>query len=420
MNKWITIGIAIIVSSIIAANSILLFTEKSQVVRTYYVSEYDRVNENTYTKELEKESVVVPENVSTVTLDVEAVSEFTVTVGDMVQEGEELAMLKTEAADAQRSLWESEEEAYMEEQSQLESIIDDLESEKSSVSSGVNGSGSTSGDTSEDTVINVGVQVDVEISQEGDYANAIAEAEQKLAEIERKRQIISAQLSLDSEDLASLSPISGVVASIEESDGKYFIYLYTAEKSVVTFLEEAEWHEIQEGQKVMNYSTHQEEVVEGFVSTKTEVPANKSEWLKVFKQFDKNIEEPVYEVRIQLNGEVNVLPYGANINSNITTNEVEGAARVKEQWIVNRVDEAAEVYILTEDGKIGRTPVVVPLDLEQYAILSEGLIEGNVVLNADEKYIGAPAFLPFPLDLPTWSSVKAVGWRDYVKLLTYK
>ncbi len=123
MNKWITIGIAIIVSSIIAANSILLFTEKSKVGRTYYVSEYDRVNENTYTKELEKESVVVPENVSTVTLDVEVVSEFAVKVGDMVQEGQELAVLKSEAADSQRSLWESEEEAYMAEESKLESII---------------------------------------------------------------------------------------------------------------------------------------------------------------------------------------------------------------------------------------------------------------------------------------------------------
>ena len=420
MNKWITIGIAIIVSSIIAVNSILLFTEKSKVGRTYYVSEYDRVNESTYTKELEKESVVVPENVSTVTLDVDVVSEFTVKVGDMVQEGQELAVLKSEAADSQRSLWESEEDAYMAEESKLESIIAVLESEKSSVSSGVNGSGSTTGDATEDKVINVGVQVDVEILQEGDYASAIAEAEQKLAEVERKRKIVSTQLSLDSEDLASLSPISGVVASIEESDGKYFIYLYTAEKSVVTFLEEAEWHEIQEGQKVMNYSTHQEGVVEGFVSMKTEVPANKSEWLKVFKRFDANIEEPVYEVRIQLNGEVSVLPYGANINSSITTNEVAGAARVKEQWILNRVDQAAEVYTLTEDGKIGRTPVVVPLDLEQYAVLSEGLMEGNVVLNADEKYIGAQAFLPFPLDLPTWSSVKAVGWRDYVKFLTYK
>ena len=123
MNKWITIGIAIIVSSIIAANSILLFTEKSKLGRTYYVSEYDRVNENTYTKELEKESVVVPESVSTVTLDVEVVSEFTVKVGDMVQEGQELAVLKSEAADSQRSLWESEEEAYMAEESKLESII---------------------------------------------------------------------------------------------------------------------------------------------------------------------------------------------------------------------------------------------------------------------------------------------------------
>ena len=118
MNKMLTIGIAIVVSTFIATNAILLFSDKSEIARSYYVHEYDRVHESTYTKELEKESVVVPANEMTVTIDVEAISDIVVLEGDIVQEGTELALLNTQSADAQRAHWESEQQAYMEEQSQ--------------------------------------------------------------------------------------------------------------------------------------------------------------------------------------------------------------------------------------------------------------------------------------------------------------
>ena len=130
MNKMLTIGIAIVVSTFIATNAILLFSDKSEIARSYYVYEYDRVHESTYAKELEKESVVVPANETIVTIDVDAVSDMVVLEGDSVAEGTELAILNTQSVDKQRASWESEQQAYMEEQSQLYDIIENLESER--------------------------------------------------------------------------------------------------------------------------------------------------------------------------------------------------------------------------------------------------------------------------------------------------
>ena len=419
MRKWVTIGIAVVVSTFIAANAILLFSEKSKLTRTYYVHEFDRVHESTYAQELEKESVVVPVNEVTVTVDVEVVTDFTVVPGDVVQQGIELVQLKTEAADNQRMIWEAEQQAYMAEQTQLQQIISSLESEQAGASTNFSDIDTSTGSVGDEET-SVNVQVDVNVSPEGQFSQAIAEAQQKLAEVDRKLQIISTQLSQESSELAILSPIDGNVASIEEREGLYFITIYTNEKTVRTFANETEWHDIQEGQQVINSSSHQEGVVEGSVFAKSQIPADHSKWLLAYEQYNNKKEEPLYEVQIQLNDQIDALPYAATINSVIHTNEAENAVRVKSEWLLDRIKENAEVYTLTEEGKIIRTPVVAPFDLKQYTILSEGLESEAIVLNEESKINGSPAFLPFPMDLPTWNSIKAVGWKDYLKYLTYE
>lgn len=419
MNKWLTIGISIVVATFIGANAILIYSDKSQISRTFYVSEYNRVNENTYAEELEKESIIVPANEMSVTIDVEAVNDIVVAEGDHVEEGTDLATLKTDSAEDQRLIWETEQQAYMQEQSELRTIISDLESERYGADSSSSSDGQATGGTAND-IVDVNVQVDINVSQDGNFAQGIAEAKQKLAEVDRKLQIVDAQLAQDSGTLSLLSPISGTVSTIEERNGKYFIHLYADEKSVITYVKESEWHDIEEGQNVKNYSPHHEGVVEGSISGKTQVPANASKWLTAYEQFQHKIEEPVYEVRIQLEEQLETLPFAANLNSVIITNQAENAVQINSKWLLNRYENEAEVYTLTADGRIARSPVTVPFDLQQHAILSEGLSNGNIVLNADQKTDGAEAFLPFPVDLPTWNSIKSVSWKDYVKYLTYK
>ena len=419
MKKFFIISLSIVISTFLAVNAILLFSNKSQIARSYYINEFDRVYENTYAKELEKEAIIVPANETTVTVDVDAVSDIKVVEGDAVQQGEELAQLKTDSADEQRRLWESEEQAYIQEQSQLNQIITDLESERGSADSNSSGSGNTTGNTSEN-VIDVNVQVDVNVSQDSTFAQAIAETEGKLAEVERKLQIVSAQLSQESGEMALLSPIEGNIAAIEERNGKYFIDIYANEKSIITFANEEQWHQIEEGQEVRNYSTYQEGLIVGSILSKALVPANASKWLTAYEQVENKSETPLYEVKIQIEEELTSLPFAANINSAVVTNNAENAMRVKGDWLLNRSNGKAQLYTLTNDGYIALVPVTVPFDIKKYAILSEGLQTESVVLNEESKNIGAQAFLPFPLDLPTWESVKSVSWKDYLKYLTYK
>ena len=419
MKNFFIISIFIVISTFIAVNAILLFSSKSQIDRTYYVNEYDRVYENTYAKELEKEAIIVPANETTITVDVDAVSDIKVAEGDSVQQGAEITQLNTDSADEQRGLWEAEQLAYMQEQSQLNQIIAGLESERGSADSTTSGNGNTTVNTMDD-VIDVNVQVDVNVSQDSGFAQAIAEAEGKLAEVERKLQIINSQLSQESGELALLSPIDGNIAAIEERDGKYFIDIFANEKSVITFVNEEEWHQIKEGQEVRNYSTYQDGIVVGSILAKAQVPANESKWLTAYEQSGNTTEAPVYEVKIQVKDELASLPFAANINSAVVTNKAENAMRVKARWLLNHSNEKAEVYILTSEGHIARTLVTVPFELKQFAILSEGLPKESVVLNENLKNNGAQAFLSFPLNIPTWESIKAVSWKDYIKYLTYK
>ncbi|WP_144511975.1 efflux RND transporter periplasmic adaptor subunit [Bacillus sp. FJAT-22090] len=415
MKKLITIGISIAVSTFIAANAILLFSNKSDIPRSYYVHEYDRVNEHTYAQELEKESVVVPTNETVVPISADAVSDIVVSEGDEVQQGEELALLNTESADVQRSFWETEQQAYTQEQSKLHEIMENLESERAGADSN-----SSSNSSASNEELEVNVQVDVNVSPKGNFAHAIAETEQKIAELDRKLQILNTQLNQEAGEAALLSPMDGNIAEIAEKNGTYFITIYANEKSIVTYANEVEWHQINEGQLVKNYSGHREEVVEGTISAKTQVPANDSKWLQAYKQFGNETKEPVYEVRVQLDDSLETLPFAANINSVITTKEAENAVRIRSNWLLNRTEETAEVYTLTNEGKIIRVPVTVPFDIKQYAILSEGVESESIILNAEPKNNDAPAFLPFPRELPTWNSIKAVSWKDYLKYLTYQ
>ena len=419
MNKWLTIGISIVVATFIGANAVLIYSDKSQISRTFYVSEYERANENTYATEIEKESIVIPANEMSVAIDVEAVNDVIVAEGDSVEEGSDLATLKTNSAEDQRLLWETEQQAYMQEQSELNEIISDLESDRYGADPSSSSNGQATGGTA-DEIVDVNVQVDVNVSQDGNFAQGIAEAKQKLAEVDRKLQIVDAQLAQDSGELSLLSPISGTVSTIEERNGKYFIHLFANEKSVITYVKESEWHDIEEGQSVKNYSTHRDGVVEGRILSKVQVPANASKWLTAYEQFASKTDEPLYEVQIQLAEPLEVLPFAANLNSVITTNQAENAVQVNSKWLLNRSENAAEVYTLSSEGRIVRTPVTVPFDLKQHAIISEGLSNGNIFLNDDQKTDNAEVFLPFPVDLPTWNSIKSVSWKDYVKYLTYK
>ena len=64
MSKLGNIAVAIVISCFIAANAILLFSEKSIIPKTVYVDDYERLTAGSYTEELPKEGLVAPVNSS--------------------------------------------------------------------------------------------------------------------------------------------------------------------------------------------------------------------------------------------------------------------------------------------------------------------------------------------------------------------
>ena len=418
MNRWYAIGIAIVVSSLVATNSILLFDEKSEIERTYYIEEFDRPSHNTYVKELEKESVIVPTDIVRVAIEMEKVNNLLVSEGDVVQSEMELAQLNTAFEDEQRSLWETQRQAHQIEQGQLLQLQSRLESERASSPGTVSDSDTTTASRG-DGEMDVNVQVDVNASQDGNFAQAIAETELKLLEVERQLEIVRAQLSQPAGDLSIVSPVEGTIGSIQEENGKYLIDIFTNEKSLVTYVEEKEWHELEEGQQVSGFTEHQEGVLEGTVIQKSTVPVEPSKWLNAFEQFDKRYDKPLYEVQVQLAEQLEDIPFAANVNTVFVTDEATDAVRVPSKWLLATVDQQEAIYTLDERGRLTVTPVTVPFHLENHAIVN-GLPTGTVVVEEELKYEGTKTFLPLPLELPSWNSVKAVSWKDYLKYLTYK
>lgn len=69
MNKFLTILISVAVSGFLALNFYLLFNEKSSILKSHYVHQYESVLENDYREELAKATLVAPLETYTVYVD---------------------------------------------------------------------------------------------------------------------------------------------------------------------------------------------------------------------------------------------------------------------------------------------------------------------------------------------------------------
>ncbi|MET1013745.1 MAG: efflux RND transporter periplasmic adaptor subunit, partial [Paenisporosarcina sp.] len=189
MNKWGTIGLSIAIASFLSANAILLFSEKSVIPKTIYVHEYERVATGAFEEKLPKESLVAPEQITTVYVkDENTVDGWLVKEGDVVQAGTELAKLNTSSADEQQVIWEAEREALERQLTEINSTIRSLESDRTQAqrdnSSDANQTDRVIGGTEEQPIeVDINVDVEVDVQQDGAFAHAISQAEHELAEV---------------------------------------------------------------------------------------------------------------------------------------------------------------------------------------------------------------------------------------------
>ncbi|QTD40789.1 efflux RND transporter periplasmic adaptor subunit [Sporosarcina sp. Te-1] len=423
MNKRLSIAIAFVISLFIAVNAFLLFSDQSKIQKSVYVPTYERMTAGTYEEQIAKEGLVAPAELFTVYVgNEETIDTWLVKEGDRVEIGDELAYLQSERAESQMAAWEAEEEGLLDQMRSVENTLAELQSERSSAgrNNGTNFNTTESPDGQE-VELNVNVQVDVQ--QDGAYAQAIAAAEQELAEIDRKLTVVQTQLSQPSARAALVSPVDGIVSSVNRHGSIVSADLFSEQKEIITYADVKEWQKIEVGDEVLIQQDGMETPLEANVLSVSEVPAPDSEWKRAYTELNSKKEKnplEFYEIRVAIQSEETTIPFGANVNTFIVVNEAQDAVAIKQSWLTNVNRQTATAFKIDENGNAIPVQLTVPFLYHDRAVISDGLAIGDVAL--DEKnlrdYAGpTKVFLPMPLDWPSKTAWKSFGWKNYVKYM---
>ncbi len=429
MGKMKNIAVSIAVSAFLAANMYLLFSDKSVITKSVYVDRYERMTSSNFQEKLAKESFVAPEEIYTVYVGNEdTVDSWLVKEGDLVTVGEEIAILQTERAEGQRAVWEAELEALLQQRYSVQDMIRNLESDrkgaKSESSSNVNRKDDVSENTDE-TKLRVGLNVDVQVDvkQDGSFAQAIAAAEQDLAEIERQETVVEAQLAQNPGRPALISPVDGVVSKVTRTGSTLAVDIFSSKKVIVTYAKDDEWKKIESDNPVLIQGNGLENAVEGTVLSVSSAPAVDNEWLDAYKALDgTGVKNPLsyYEVRMMTDSDIELVPFGTNMNAVVILNEALDAISVKEKWLHDLYKETANAWLINDTGRAEKVDIATPFTWETRAIVTEGLHLGDVVIYDPSMHTyeyNPKVFLPFPSEMPTKKEWRAFGWRNYVKYI---
>lgn len=427
MNKRINIAAAIGISAFLATNLFLLFSDKSVIHKSVHVRDYERMTTADYHEKLPKESFVTPTDTYTVYVGSDdAIDSWLITEGDAVFAGDELALLNTENADNERDTWEAERTALYQQENQLDNLIDDLLAEKGKVNRGNNSSLNTGNskvaETGDRTTIELdfGVDLNIDITQDGTYAQAIAAAEQELADVTRKLAVVDAQLAQNPSHPAILSPVDGVVAEVTRHGSTLAVDIYSSQKVLTTYAKDKEWKDVEMNDRVLLQGEGIDGIAEGTILSVSPVPTKNAPSLEAYKTLDgKEAKNPLayYELRISTDADLYAIPFGNNVNATVITKEALDAASVNEQWL-RGIDDEVTGTIIDTTGRAVKVPVTTPFTWNKRAVITEGIFQGDIVLDEAlvRDFVQPPRIiLRAPAYMPSKSEWRMHGWRNYVK-----
>ncbi|MFC5589138.1 efflux RND transporter periplasmic adaptor subunit [Sporosarcina soli] len=416
MNKRMNIAVAIAISSFIAMNFYLLFSDKSVIPKSVYIDRYEQMGAHHVQQEIGKEGLVAPFETYTVYVGrEETVDTWFVQEGDHVDVGDNLAFLQTEHVEGQRAIWEADLQALDEQESALLSLISNLESERKYSAN------DSSANVSEKVEGEWAVDVQVDVKQDASFAQAISAAEQELALIERQRVVVEAQLAQNTTKPALVSPVEGIVSNITRHGTMLAVDIFSSQRIVVTYAKNKEWQQIENGDRVLIQGDGVEEVLEGTVLSVSMAPASDNEWLRTYKALDdETITNPLayYEVRILFDSDLESIPFGTDVNAVVIVNEAQDAITINDKWLHRSYKESASVWKIDDTGHAQLTTIETPFSWQSRAVVSEGLQIGDIALDKPDlsQYGDAPrVFMALPTDMPTKSQWRTFGWRNYIK-----
>ena len=241
--------VSVLITAFLALNTYLVFAEKSVIPKAQYVGEYERLTTGDYKKELDKEGFISPKDLHTIYLkDDQSIDSWLVQEGETVDFGTELASLKVDQIDSKRNELESELSALQNQGSSISQTISNLEYEQSSSNGSKNDSDYY--DTNDEKKVRVNLNVGIEVREDGTFAQAIAEAERDLAEVQRKTEVVEAQLAEIPNESALTSPVSGYVVAIKRDSESPSIDIYSTDQTIVTYVLDNEWPNVEMGAEV--------------------------------------------------------------------------------------------------------------------------------------------------------------------------
>lgn len=432
MNRFLNISIAIAVSAFLAVNLYLLFGEKSIIAKSVHVNKYERMTSGEFSKQLEKEGFIAPEETYTVYVgDEDMVDTWLVAEGDVVHAGDELAVLNMERSESQKHIWESEYDILKQQEADVAQMVLELQTER--MQAGANrttnsNNKDTAKETIGDTTVEVGLNVDVgvDVSMDGAFAQAIATVEQELADINRQLVVLEAQLAQNPLRPAIISPVEGVVSNVTRFGPTLAIEIFSTQREFLTYAVENEWKEIHKGLRVLIQEKGSEEMIEGTVESISSMPAKDGTLLDTYKVLaPSKLNNPLayYEVRIAVESGLEQVPFGYQLSGAVIIDEAKDALSVNKAWLHSKDKTVEFATIIDDSGRAVEVKVNTPFDWQKRSVITEGLQLGDVAIDGQsmQAYDDSPSvFLSMPSYMPKKNEWKSFGWRNYLKYMTIK
>lgn len=254
--KFKNLIVAILVTAFISLNMVLMYSHKSVIPKKLYVSEYERLDIADYKEELDKEGFIAPKGLHTVYMKKDQkMDSWLVREGESVEVGTELASLRLEHIEAQRTQMNAELVALQNKSSSISQTISDLEYEQA-ISGGTRGSNDYY-DSNDANSVRVNLNVDIEVVGEATFAQAIADATRDLADVQREIETVESKIAELPTESAMTSPVSGYVEKINRNQVNPSIDIYSTDQLVVTYVLDDEWPSVKTG----NFVTIQHDAI---------------------------------------------------------------------------------------------------------------------------------------------------------------
>lgn len=409
-RPWTSLSI-VLGAILIGLNAYYVFKEDSQVVRAYFIDEYQKASIGSHVEQLQKETIVAPADTYLLTTDANRLSAITAQRGQEVAATDLLAVYKTEEIEEERTKLLAEQEAYQKELDDLTAALTQIEREEQQSTSAIN---------SEELNETLSVHVELGLIDQNSTSTATAILNGHIAETNRQIALIEAQIAQLESRQGVMSPVDGVIASIKEEAGTITFEIYTAQKAMLAYLSEAEWQKVREGQAVTFNVNHMEEPLSGIVLKKQMLPTSKdSIWAN---ELAKSVDLPVpsnYEVILQQDDSLEDIPFSTVGSASITVNEANDSYKVNKTWVKVAKNNEHQITVIGYDGKIRTEEIDVQFNTDTLTIFTGYLDEGTPILSNKKRTPMANCFRTLPLRKVEWTQFKTLPVKDYLKYLLF-